>query len=127
MPVTKASLPSAKESFHLDPETRQWFISLKAPHVFNRTRLFEGQSVTRHRDLLLRGPDPVQHAPPALHGEGEVGACGRWPLVDAQHYKQKKVGQFVKKNTWKCIFYFLLTLSFVHAHLRGRHRHGDGR
>lgn len=55
----------------------------------------DGQGVAGHRDLLLRSPDPVQHAPPARHGEGEVGAGGGGPLLDAQNWGRgnKKVGQ----------------------------------
>lgn len=50
------------------------------------TGLLERQSFTGDGDLLLGCPDPVQHAPPAFDGEGEVGAGGRGALVDAHHW-----------------------------------------
>lgn len=55
------------------------------------TGLFQRKSFTGHRDLLLRCSDPVQHASPAFHGEGEVGACGRGALVDTQHWEAQTI------------------------------------
>lgn len=65
--------------------------------VFHLTSLFNRQSIPGHRDLLFRGSDPVQHASPALHREGEVGACRCRALVDAQHC-DKETGVFVSEK-----------------------------
>lgn len=72
--------------FRLIHKTLSTFIDVEKYAFFYLTSLFNGQSITGHGDLLLRGPDPVQHAPPALHREGEVGAGGCRALVDAQHW-----------------------------------------
>lgn len=58
--------------------------------LLDLTRLLNGQSIARHRDLLLRGSNPVQHAPPALQGERKVRACSCGAFVDAQHWGAQK-------------------------------------
>lgn len=87
MPVTKASLPSGRTKNSSAARSQDAHRSSDniQKHLFDLTRLVDGQSVTVHRDFLLGGPDPVQHPPPAFHGEREIGACGRGAFLDAQN------------------------------------------
>lgn len=64
------------------------------------TSLINGQSITRHCNLFLRGSDPVHHSPPALNREGEVGVCGGGALMDAQHWEGQREQDLVSKTHW---------------------------